>query len=370
MNLEGVNYRPNYIQRITGLPVSICLRTICFVSFFLFSFVVSKVNAQSATISVNDNNVCEGATSPILTFNGTGGNPQYVFEYTVNGGGTQTIGPGDNLTINVPTGTPGTITYHLIGVTDNDGGPGGTHVDLDQTINVTINAAPTPDVEITAGSLPLCYDSGNPGAPTVTIRSDITGSAYQWYYTGFPPGPGTQISGATNRSLTLQPGDGGYYTVRVTNTAGCQGFSNAFQVTQMSTPPPINGSHNTTHETECVGFNPGTLNLSGVSGGSGGYTYQWQFSDDGNNWSNIGGATGTSYNPPTLNTPGEYYYRVIITDDCKGTGDTSPKHITINAPPAMPNPSNDGPLCAGETLHLEANVNADSYQWLSSTLGS
>src|SRR4030095_11092191 len=280
MNLEGVNIRPNYIQRIKGLPVSIYLRTICFVSFFLFSFFVSKVNAQTATIQlIGSNSVCVGDVGPTIRFTGNNGNgaPEYKFTYTINGNGPFTTAQSNNDVINliVPTGTAGSFAYDLRSVED-DGGNGAPVSLTLPPVTVTVVALPTPDVEITAGTLPLCYT----GTTSVTIRSDITGSAYQWYYTGFPPGPGTQIAGATNRSLTLFPGDGGYYTVRVTNAAGCQGFSAAFQVTQMSTPAAINGSHNTTHDNECAGFNPPTLNLGTVSGGSGGYTYQWQSSSD------------------------------------------------------------------------------------------
>ena len=344
MNLVVLQHRHKNHQRYTGITMSGCVRVICVTVFFLFSFFVSRVNAQTATISVNDNNVCQNATSPILTFNGSGGTPDYEFDYTVNGGGTQTLGPGDNLQINVPTGSPATITYHLIGVRDNDGA--GATVDLDQTIVVTITAAPTPDVEIVSGSMPLCYN----GTTDITIRSDITGSDYQWYVTGFPPGPGSPISGADNRNLTVS--SSGYYTVRVTNGAGCVGFSAPFQVTQMPTPSPINGSHNTTHETECVGFNPSTINAN-TSGGASPRSFQWQTSDDGNNWSNIGGATSEDYNPPQLNSSGEYYYRLVITDDCGETFETNPKRITIVDPPTA-NASSNSPVCEGQTINLTA----------------
>src|SRR5262245_25224936 len=119
MNLEGVNHRPFSIRQIAGSPASACLRAVYLVSFFLFSFFVSNVHAQTATITVsNPSTVCEGATSPVITFTGSGGNPEYTFTYTINGGGSITtpVSNNDVRTLNVPTGTPGTFTYHLIAV--------------------------------------------------------------------------------------------------------------------------------------------------------------------------------------------------------------------------------------------------------------
>lgn len=43
--------------------------------------------------------------------------------------------------------------------------------------------------------------------------------------------------------------------------------------------------------------NPGTLYYSGASGGSESFNYQWQSSSDGENWSNISGATQLTYSP-------------------------------------------------------------------------
>jgi len=57
-----------------------------------------------------------------------------------------------------------------------------------------------------------------------------------------------------------------------------------------------------------VGNTPSMLvNKTGPSGGSGSYTYQWQSSGDGINWTNIGAATGLTYQPVALS--GTMYYR-------------------------------------------------------------
>ena len=63
-------------------------------------------------------------------------------------------------------------------------------------------------------------------------------------------------------------------------------------------------------QTVCYNGNPSTLtNTSSASGGSG-YTYQWQHRSPGGSWSNISGATTTTYNPPSLTSTKEYRRRV------------------------------------------------------------
>ncbi|MCO4294078.1 Ig-like domain-containing protein, partial [Solitalea sp. MAHUQ-68] len=62
----------------------------------------------------------------------------------------------------------------------------------------------------------------------------------------------------------------------------------------------------------CYGSNPSLINGSIPTGGSGGYSYQWQSSLDGTNWSNITTAgQNANYDPPVL--PQSAYYRRTIT---------------------------------------------------------
>jgi hypothetical protein len=359
MNLGGANYRPNYIQRIAGIPVSIYLRTICLVSIFLLSLFVSNLYAQAPTstaVSSGNNPACDNEN---ITFTATvatvppGADPTGNVEFFDGGTSLGVVALNNGqATLTTSSLNPGnhSITAHYLGGSDDPSNS--------PTLTQVVNSLPTPNIIINSGSIPLCYN----GSSSVTLRSDEggTGYSYQWYVTGFPPGPGAAISGATSRNYTTNAS--GFYNVRVTDPNGCVAYSPDFEVTQLSGFPALTGTHNTTQETECAGFDPGQLTVT-ASGGSGGYSYQWQTaSSSGGPWTDVG-TNSTSYNPPQLNSAGEYYYHVIITDDCGGTFESVPKHITISAPPATPNPSNNGSLCAGQTLNLSANVNADSYQW-------
>ena len=83
---------------------------------------------------------------------------------------------------------------------------------------------------------------------------------------------------------------------------------------------------------------------------------------DSYSWTGPGGFTSTDQNPTRNNvTTGGTYLLTITDNGCtSASGSTT---VTINATPAAPNPSNNGPLCAGDDLTLNANVNADSYSW-------
>lgn len=354
-------------------------RLVVFLSIFLFSFLVVEVNAQTATITVNDNNVCEDdATLPVITFTGNGGTAEYTFTYTINGGGSQTtaVSNNDDIQINVPTGTSGTFIYNLISVQDNDG-TGGS-VTLNQSVAITVHALPsTPNITLT-GSIPLCYVNAVP----VTLSTPMVGGvSYQWYVTGFTPPPiGSAIGGATNRNYTAN--SSGFYTVIKTDNNGCSSASAAFEVTQMPTPTvAIFGEHDEVHDSRCINYDPPTLQLVNVTGGAGPLTYQWQSSPNGTAWTDISGETDDDYNPPVLNTAGNYYYRAVISDACDSyntdTGPKDPKRITIVADPTVTVTTQNGTtFCQGATNillsdHLNFQINLGSatysYQWQYST---
>src|SRR6185312_5054433 len=57
----------------------------------------------------------------------------------------------------------------------------------------------------------------------------------------------------------------------------------------------------------------GTMTLGSVSGGNGAYSYQWQSSPNGSVWTNISGATATTYAASNIKT--STYYRVVVSSN-------------------------------------------------------
>ena len=88
---------------------------------FLNAYASNNVLLPSATIA-GTTTVCQNATSPLITFTGSGGTAPYTFTYTRTGlTGNQTIsttGTNSTITVSVPTGTAGTFTYTLVSVHD------------------------------------------------------------------------------------------------------------------------------------------------------------------------------------------------------------------------------------------------------------
>ena len=101
---------------------------------------------------------------------------------------------------------------------------------------------------------------------------------------------------------------------------------------------------------------------------SSGYTtpaYQWQQSDDGNNWTDINGAITTTYKRQQT-AIGTYYYRLTVAEAgninsavCRIASNKIIFHV--NGKPTITAGSNS-PVCEGTTLSLNA-TGGTSYQW-------
>ena len=106
-----------------------------------------------------------------------------------------------------------------------------------------------------------------------------------------------------------------YIRVQVTDSNGLIAYSQPVLVVfKPGTPLSV-----TTDKTGTVTMQPGTLTATATAaGGTQPYTYQWQYSADGINFSNITGATAArfTYNFPTA---GAYVLRVQVTDAARQT---------------------------------------------------
>jgi len=123
----------------------------------------------------------------------------------------------------------------------------------------------------------------------------------------------------------------------------------------------------------CVGWNPGsTGNSSSASGALPPYTYQWQQQTNcSGGFSNISGATGTTYNPPTLSTT--MCYRRRVTDACGVVAFSNTITYSISPDPSI-SITGGTMVCynTGTTLTASASggVGTCTYQWQRSTTGT
>jgi hypothetical protein len=184
---------------------------------------------------------------------------------------------------------------------------GGSVSPATQTINYNIVPAPVvinDDASGGLGSTSYSYQwQSSPDNSTWTNISGQTGKSY------FPP------------ALTATT----YYRVTVMSyTESAYSASAVVNVYPQLQP----GSLTPTTQTITSG-SPATISLSGTSGGSGAYTYQWQSSYDNSSWTNVGGQTGTTYSPPLV-SPG-LYYRVAVTSNGV-TAYTNSVNVMVNEP--------------------------------------
>lgn len=101
-------------------------------------------------------------------------------------------------------------------------------------------------------------------------------------------------------------------------------------------------------------------------------SYQWQLSTDGGtNFSNIGGATTSSYGITGVTaTQNNYQYRVIVTGQCNVTTSAAAT-LTVNTPPSIGTQPAASTICAAQntTFTVGATGNGLSYQWQVNTGG-
>ena len=174
----------------------------------------------------------------------------------------------------------------------------------------------------------ICYNTTPSAFTSLTLPTggDGTGNyTYQWQSS--PDNTTwTNIGGAT--STTYAPGalTSTTYFQR-TETSGTCGTvnSNSIQVTVY--PNLVAGSIGTA-QTICYNSTPAGLTSTTLpTGGAGTYTYQWQSSLNNSTWTNIGGATSTTYSPGAL-TSNTYYRRAETSGTC-GTVYTTSVLITV-----------------------------------------
>src|ERR1017187_5035960 len=199
--------------------------------------------------------------------------------------------------------------------------------------------------------------------------------AYQWQESNDNVN-WTNIGGATSQNFSppalVQTT---YYRRSAVSQTNVAAYSNSATVFVY----PILNPGTISPSAETINYNtvpPTSLTLSGVSGGSGSYTYQWQSSPDNVNWSGISGATSTTYSPPALTA--STYYRVSVNS---GLGYSSVTYITVIPPPPF-SPgiitpafiqiyTNTSPGSITGTLPSGGSCGGSyTYQWMSSTNGT
>jgi len=223
-----------------------------------------------------------------------------------------------------------------------------------------------------SGAQTICYND----TPTaLSLKTEASGGSgtYSYQWEGSSDGSiFSVLSGATGKSY--QPGaltTNTWYRLKVINSCETL-YTNIIKVFVYNqfTPGSI-----TAEQAICYNNAPTALSLTTeASGGSGSYTYQWEVSTDGSAFSQLTGATSTSYLPGLLTA--NTRYRLKVTNSCVALYTNS---VMITVYGAF----NPGTIQPDQTIcynSLPAWINPDAapgggtgqytYQWEVSTNGT
>jgi hypothetical protein len=192
---------------------------------------------------------------------------------------------------------------------------------------------------------------------SVTFTDTSTGSITNRFW-NFGDGNTTNFTASTNPTHGYVAG-----TYNVTLIVSGSGFSitNAkpnYITAVPCTPPTASVSGG---QTICQG---GSAAIQAALTGTGSWNVTWLDGTSGTNYTQNGVAASPAsraVSPSSTTT-----YTVTAVSDasgCPGGTSSGSAVVTVNAIPATPSPSNNGPICSGQTLNLFANTTADSYSW-------
>jgi PKD repeat protein len=218
--------------------------------------------------------------------------------------------------------------------------------------SIYVTVIPSPTGSLTA-SPPGPYCAGDPITLTITTSS---GNTYQWINPiPSPPNTNPQTVSFTGPTLAM--------AVIYDNTPEhCSRMLTLF----LQVNDPINGGTISADQTICTGTTPAQLTGGPASGGSGSYTYQWQYTTTlGGSWANIGGATGQNYQPGVLAVT-TYFRRIAYSPPCE-FGTSNVVTITVNPAPSILGTATLD-ICSGgyATYSPTSSVVGTTYTWTGS----
>src|SRR5690606_884614 len=177
--------------------------------------------------------VCQYDTDPVVTFTGVSGVGTFSFEYSVNGGPTETISTSgsSSSTVTQSTAVAGTFVYELLNVSYPSSG---CNQDINESITVIVN--PLPDASI-AGTITVCQEDTS---PVITLTGTNSSGEYAFTYS---------LNGGASTTLTTSGSNESTITVP-TDVAG------TFEYELLSVEDPATGCSQPVNETVTVTVNP------------------------------------------------------------------------------------------------------------------
>ncbi len=264
------------------------------------------VSLIGGTIAPSIQTIDYGATPTRLTstapaVSAAGSTITYRWQWTTNNGASWTIISNSNSLSYQPGALTQTTKYRRQAIAG------------DQTVNsneVTVTVYPQLLVGIVSPSLQTIASGSRPTILTCGTPQGGNGSySYQWQTLS----GGSWVNITNARSSTYQPpvltGSGSSYLYRAKVTSGSQTAYPRAATIEIRNDVP-GGNIFPLTQTVRAGVTPAQLTGSIADYISNtGYTFQWETSVNGTNWSNISGETGWFYQPASTYSRGTTYYR-------------------------------------------------------------
>ena len=165
----------------------------------------SSLASGTATVVVNPlptaaitgtNTLCQNASQPAIVFTGSGGTAPYTFQYSINGGVTQSISTltGNSISVAVPTNTSGSFDYQLLSVKESSP----TYCSNTASGDATVMIHPLPTATI-SGTTTICQ---NGAQPQIVFTGNTGTSPYSFSYS-INGGPTQTISTTTGNAVGI-----------------------------------------------------------------------------------------------------------------------------------------------------------------------
>jgi autotransporter-associated beta strand protein len=313
---------------------------------------ILNIPSSDATIASSVTSICSnGTTNLSVTVNG--GVSPYTLIY--NDGTNDIMVPNYVSGTLIPVTVSRSTTFSITSLTDALG------CDCE---DISTNGSVSVDVNASVGGTPFAdVASFCPGGATILTLYDYDGDTFQWQQSADGITNWSTVSGGTNATTdtysTATLNTTTYFRAAVTNLSCPVDYSDVLPViVNASVGGTINSS------SICTSTNT-TLTLNGYTGNS----LLWQQSDDGTNFEQVSGGSGSttaSFTTPNLYTT--RYYQVVVTNGSCISASSSIATVTVNPVSIAGTIDGTTTLCAtanSNTLTLSNYVG--TIQWQSST---
>lgn len=317
----------------------------------------SSANSSTATITVNSASVggtlagnatvCSGTNSTTFTLSGHVGNVTR-WEWSLVSDFSSGVNTVANTTTSLTATNLTATTYYRAVVTSGV-------CSAANSSTGTVTVSPTSVGGTISGGTTVCTGTNS---TTLTLSGHI-GSVTKWQFSAvsdFSSGV-TDVSNVTTTLTATNLTATRYY--RAVVTSGVCSSTNSGSATIAVSPTSVAGSV-TGGATVCSGTNSTTLTLAGNTG-----TIQWQSSSNDVDYSNIGGATNSTFTATNLSST--TYYRAVSTSGACSAANSNSVAVIVDPTSVAGTISGNSSACIGtNSTTLTLSGNTGSIQWQSS----